>query len=104
MAALSSTFLKILLLCLNKSKAKHASGTKTKKKKDEKHSFPPSLATTNGISVDLFSSGYLDVSILLVYCSQKVFLWASFSIRRRPPLQDVTIVTDFSCGDPRLTS
>ena len=28
---------------------------------------PPSLATTNGISIDFFSSGYLDVSVLRVF-------------------------------------
>ena len=27
---------------------------------------PPSLATTNGVSIDFFSSGYLDVSVLRV--------------------------------------
>ena len=30
---------------------------------------PLSLATTNGISIDFFSSGYLDVSVLQVYSS-----------------------------------
>ena len=28
---------------------------------------PLSLATTNGVSIDFFSSGYLDVSVLRVY-------------------------------------
>lgn len=28
---------------------------------------PLSLATTNGVSIDFFSSGYLDVSVLQVY-------------------------------------
>ena len=34
---------------------------------------PRSLATTNGISIDFFSSGYLDVSVLRV-CSLHLFI------------------------------
>lgn len=34
---------------------------------------PRSLATTNGISVDFFSSGYLDVSVLRVRSSLSIY-------------------------------
>ena len=34
---------------------------------------PRSLATTNGISVDVFSSGYLDVSVLRVRFSMPMY-------------------------------
>jgi hypothetical protein len=34
---------------------------------------PRSLATTSGISVDLFSSGYLDVSVLRVRSTQAMY-------------------------------
>ena len=41
--------------------------------------FPISLATTFGISVDFFSSGYLDVSVLPVR-----FHWPMYSARDTP--------------------
>ncbi len=41
--------------------------------------YPRSLATTKGISVDFFSSGYLDVSVPLV---RLLHLWIQYKIPR----------------------
>src|SRR5690554_4009630 len=53
---------------------------------------PRSLATTKGISVDFFSSGYLDVSVLPV---RLLFLWIQNKIPRKArwvsPFRDLRI-------------
>ena len=41
---------------------------------------PLSLATTNGVSIDFFSSGYLDVSVLQV-CS--LYLWIQYKVTHK---------------------
>ena len=38
---------------------------------------PLSLATTHGVSIDFFSSGYLDVSVLQVY---SLYLWIQYKV------------------------
>ena len=52
---------------------------------------PRSLATTKGISVDFFSSGYLDVSVprvrlaqLWIHCTIIIWWWLGFPIRTSP--------------------
>lgn len=62
---------------------------------------PISLATTLGISVDFFSSGYLDVSVLRVRFSSLMTRWHAFNVPGCP----IRISADhFMCADPRSFS
>ena len=54
---------------------------------------PRSLATTNGISVDVFSSPYLDVSVQAV---PHVYLWIQYTLHRYESVR----VAPF--GNPRI--
>ena len=58
---------------------------------------PRSLATTNGVSVDVLSSGYLDVSVLQVrsiqlciYCNVTNCCWPGFPIRKSADQSEFT--------------
>ena len=56
---------------------------------------PLSLATTHGISVDVFSSPYLDVSVQAV---PSVYLWIQYTVTGLDPCR----VSPF--GNPRITA